>query len=276
MPNSTSNPGAPSGVRRYPAPMAIRRGPLCDRCGSPGVVEVDDTHTRCPECSAVRTFTRMTIGDTEVTRAQRAASRDALRSIDARTRRAFGGASFFPYALDHRWRGLRRFGGHGGAEGHVTSLTLAFGDEPWDEDAVDVRVQTDLLGPGDRAPVADLRMAAWLLTQAQVEEIWRLTGVLRDDVRRAAFPLAGDRADANQPGDPTAPWDRVTIPVDGGGVEFAVLAADGTWVAQAVVDPLLVGITSHGWPVDAVGLRAETSFDVYAEGLAETRRRRRP
>ena len=252
--------------------MAVRRGSLCHHCGSPEVEEVDESHLRCPECGQSSAFTRLTVtADANPSPAERAAAEDHLRSGAAIMRRAFGGATFFPYGLDERWSGLRRFAGHGGSGETARSLTLAFGDAPWDEQSTEVRVETELL---ERDVSADTylaaRMSAFRLARQQVEHLWRHTGVLRDEIRRAAFPLDGDLGR-----DPTADWDRAAIAVDGAVVEFAVLSEAEHWVAQAIIEPLLVGISSFGWPIDAVGLRSETTFEIYAEGFAQLRQRHR-
>jgi hypothetical protein len=202
--------------------------------------------------------------------AQRAAAEDRLRSFAASTERAFAGASFFPYGLDDQWRGLRRFGGHGGSPDQASSLTLAFGDDPSGEQSAEVRIETELPRRSYGDAILAARDLAFRLTRQQVEHLWHRTGVLRDDVRRAAFPVDGDRRH-----DPTMAWDRATIPVDGAPVVFRVLGSDERWVAQAIIDPLVVGISSYRWPITSVGLRSETAFEVYAAGTAELHRRRR-
>jgi hypothetical protein len=108
-----------------------------------------------------------------------------------------------------------------------------------------------------------------LIARQQIEHLWLHTGALRDDIRRAAFPLDRDRAP-----DATRGWDRTTIVVDHEPTEFAYLASGEHWVAQAIIEPLVVGLTAFLWPVEAVGLRAETTFDQYVDGRKELRRRR--
>jgi hypothetical protein len=236
--------------------MPASRPPLCHRCGSPHVHEVDDHTRRCPECGAESRVTHLVAtSDPSRDRQQHEAARDRYRSIDREAALAFVGATFFPFALDERWTGLRRIGGHGGSKESVTSLVLAFGDAPWDDDAADVRVRTDLQG------------GAFVLARQQIDHLWRCTGVLDDRVRRAAFPVDG-RRDA----DPTVPWDHVEVTVDGGAVEFAVLRHGRHWVAQATVGDVVIGIESRGWAVGNTGLRAETAFDRYVEGNETLRR----
>jgi hypothetical protein len=251
--------------------MVDWRGSLCHRCGSPDIAQVDESHHRCTECGEESRFTHVTaVVNDSPSPAQRAAAEDRLRSFAASTERAFAGASFFPYGLDDRWTGLRRFGGHGGSHDHASHLTLAFGDDPSDAQAAEVRVETELPRRHYGETTLAARDSAFRLARHQVEHLWRHTGVLRDDVRRAAFPVDGDRRH-----DPTVAWDRAAIPVDGAAVEFRVLSSAEHWVAQAIIDPLVVGISSYRWPIEAVGLRSETTFEVYAEGLAELQRRRR-
>jgi hypothetical protein len=226
---------------------------------------------RCAECGHGSTFTRLTaVAHGTPSAAQRAALEDRRRQQDAQTTTLFDEANFAPYALDGRSARLRWFGGHGASNGIVTSLSLAFGDSPFDEQTPEVRVTTQLPErPGEVERSIAARMASFMLARQQVEHLWQHTGVLRDEIRRAVFPLHSARSD-----DPTRIWDHCVIAVDGENVEFAFLSEQRHWVAQAIVGPLLVGITSREWPIDAVGLRSETTFDAYAEGSAQVRRTR--
>lgn len=128
----------------------------------------------------------------------------------------FTDATFVPYGLDERWSGLRWFGGSGSSGSAVTNLVLAFGDAPWDPNEPEVRIETrraDLQSLGD--PTVEAQIVAGQMAREQVGHLWRETGVLRDDVRRAAFPIDGVR------GDPTVGWDHATLSVDGETVSFS-------------------------------------------------------
>jgi hypothetical protein len=73
--------------------------------------------------------------------------------------------------------------------------------------------------------------------------------------------------------DPTSAWDRVSIAVDSEQVEFAVLREGAHWVAQTIIEHMVVGIEARNWPLDMTGLRIESTFDGYMEGGRELRRR---
>jgi hypothetical protein len=253
-------------LRRYPD--RVQRGFLCHSCGCSEFEQIDDSHFRCVECGHGGTSTRLTaVADPNPSPAKLAAAEEQMRWHDRKTAAAFGGAPFFPYALDDRWTGLRSFAGYGKSGDTVTTLSLAFGDSPLDDDAAAVRVRTEL---PDRRGAIDGRMAAFVLARQQVQHLWRQTGVLRPDIRRAIFPLDGDRRH-----DPTGLWDRAVITADGESIEFAILREHEHWVAQATIEPLVVGIESRHWPIEAVGLHAETRFDAYAAGAAQLRRKYR-
>jgi hypothetical protein len=201
--------------------------------------------------------------DADPTPPQRAAAEERWRSLDAQVRAAFGRAAFLPYALDDRWTGARRFGGWGGSNGTVTSLTLTFANEPRDLQAPEVRVTTELPSRhGGIDPLIASRMSAFMLALQQIQYLWQQTGVLRDDVRRAAFPRDGVSRD-----DPTVVWDHVPITVESEGVEFAVLSESDHWVAQATIESLVVAIQSRHWALDSVGLRSESNVDAYTDRL---------
>jgi hypothetical protein len=150
----------------------------------------------------------------------------------------------------------------------VTHLVLAFGDAPWDMDQPEVRIETrraDLQSFGDST--VEVRVVAGQMAREQVGHLWRETGVLRDDVRRAAFAIDGVR------GDPTIGWDHASLNVDGETVSFSVLVEGEHWVALAIVGEVVVGVQSRRWPVSETGLRAVGEFDPYVTGAREIRRR---
>jgi hypothetical protein len=192
-----------------------------------------------------------------------------MRTLDAQTAAAFRDAPFRPYALDDRWLGLRWFGGHGRSGERITSLSLAFGEDPRDLTLPEVRVETRVGrvdGRGD--PISAVRMDAYMLAMAQVDHLWRQTGVLRDDVRRSVFP--GDGA---QTSDPTSAWEHALLSVDGDRVEFKVLNEGEHWVGQAIISGSVVGIQSRHWALETTGLVTERAFDAYERGARELRER---
>jgi hypothetical protein len=198
----------------------------------------------------------------------RAQAEDRMRAHDAQTEAAFRGASFRPYALDTQWQGLRRFGGYGGSGDRITGLSLAFGDDPRDLDSPELRIETRVRNVAGDDAALGAKMDAFMLARQQVDHLWRQTGVLRDEIRRSAFPRDGARTE-----DPTLAWDRRRVPVDGDQVEFAVLHEGVHWVAQAIIEGTVVGIESRHWALETTGLRVETDFDPYARGAKEVRRR---
>jgi len=243
---------------------------LCHVCGSTEFEQVDTTHIRCDECGHGATVSRLTaVANPNPSPEVRAQAEDRMRAHDSQTEAAFRGASFPPYALDAQWQGLRRFGGYGGSGDRITSLSLAFGDDPRDLGSPEVRIETRV---HTVAWVDDLtlgaRMEAFVLARQQVDHLWRQTGVLREEIRRSAFPRDGARTE-----DPTLAWDRRLLPVDRDEVEFAVLHEGVHWVAQAIIQGTVVGIESRNWALETTGLRVETDFDPYARGAKELRRR---
>jgi len=257
----------PVPARLTPVPEPEPR-PLCHVCGSIEFDRVDESHVRCRECGHRATFSRITmVANAHVSPQQRAQTEELMRLRDAEMLAAFRAASFRPYGLDARWSGLRWFGGRGESGGRIEHLGLAYGEDPSDRELPEVRIETRVGKAGDTDPARDVHLDAWLFARRQVELLWRETGVLRDDVRAATFPR--DRGLS----DPTLPWERHAIAVDGDQVEFAVLREGGFWVAQAIVGAALVAIQSRHWPVDTTGLRTEADFDRYADGTREMRRR---
>jgi hypothetical protein len=191
-----------------------------------------------------------------------------MRDLDTQAA-AFAGSPFRPYALDGRWSGLRWFGGHGGSGDRTTRLTLAFGENVRDLTLPEIRVETRLRSfDAINDPIVSVKMDALLLARSQVDHIWRQTGVLRDDIRRTAFPQ--DEAGTD---DPTRNWARTLLTVNADEVEFAVLSEGPHWVAQAIIGSTVVGIQSRNWAVETTGLVAETEFDRYQYGAQELRRR---
>ena len=96
--------------------------------------------------------------------------------------------------------------------------------------------------------------------------LWRETGVMRDDVRAAAFALDAGTAFSV---DPVGPWDRVTLPVDGVAIVFRRLAEGEHWVALGELDGLFIVITARHWPMLETVLVAIDDFAPYYEGSAE-------
>jgi hypothetical protein len=92
------------------------------------------------------------------------------------------------------------------------------------------------------------------MAREQVGHLWRETGVLRDDVHRAAFLVDGVRSD------PTVCWEHATLSVDGELMRFSVLAEGECWVAQTVVGDVVVGIQSRRWPLSETGIRKVDDF----------------
>jgi hypothetical protein len=246
---------------------------LCHVCGSTTFEQLDESHIRCVECGHGATFTRLVaVANPSPSPTDIARGEELFRDIDARTLGAFTRATFLPFALDHRWRGLRRFDGHGGNGDRTTSLTLAFGEDVRDLKQPEIHVETrvpafDLIGD----PTSAATMDAFMLARTQVDHLWRQTGVLRDDVRRSVFPRDGVEAD-----DPTALWERASLTVDHDLVDFAVLSEGEHWVAQAIVGNSVVGIQARNWTPETTGLVTEKNFDPYREGAKEMRRRMTP
>ena len=246
---------------------------LCHVCGSTTFEQVDESHVRCVECGHGATVTRLvTVANPNPSPADLAQAEEHFRDIDAGTFGAFTRAPFRPFALDDRWVGLRRFGGHGGTGDRTTGLTLAFGEDVRDLTLPEIQVETRVRGfDSIHDPTIAAKMDAFMLARTQVDHLWRQTGVLRDDVRRSVFPRDGTRSD-----DATGNWERVSLAVDDDLVEFAVLGEGTHWVAQAIVGERVVGIQARNWKLDTTGLVTETDFTLYREGAKEMRRRMTP
>lgn len=246
---------------------------LCHACGSTMFEQVDESHVRCRECGQVATFTRLVaVANPNPSPADLARAEERFRGIDDRTVATFTRAPFRPFALDHRWSGLRWFGGHGGSGERTTSLGLGFCDHVRDLSLPEIRVETRFRGiDAVDDPSIGAKMDAFTLARTQVGHLWRQTGIMRDDVRRKVFPRDGDRAE-----DPTSIWEHTSLPVDDAAVEFAVLSEGAHWVAQAIIGEKVVGIHARNWALDTTGLVTETDFAPYLEGAKEIRRRMMP
>lgn len=239
-----------------------RRGRLCPVCGSPRDPEiVAPGQGRCIECGHGFSFSTTTLSFPPRTSA---ADRKLMAAEDRghmrKTREAFDFASFEPHALDERWTGLRWIGGWGGSD-ETSRLELGHGENPF-EPGEQIRVGTH--GAADD----NARAMAWAhLAQECVNAVWSSTGVLDDEMRRAAFPLAFTGRD------PTEPWDGAEIEVDGIAVPFRVLAAGDAWYAQAHHGDVVLSITAGRWPITQTGLVSVFDVSEYVAGSEEMRRR---
>ena len=232
---------------------------LCSRCGSSEWEELSETETRCAECGHGARRSRL-VATSDATRPVDWAAVDARHAARVTSaRRAFERAPFSCHALDDHWRGLRWFGGHGTSNGAVSHLATAHGDEPWNEQATHVRVDTTPDRGYTRFEVVRHLVNAW----------WHQTGTLPDPVRRAAFPVD------ESAGDPTAPWDDLTLAVDGRPTAFRALGSDEYWVAIASVGAFVLSVEARSWPSSETGLVTITDLEPYERGAIEVHRRRR-
>ncbi|MGH9031874.1 MAG: hypothetical protein ACRDZV_07060 [Acidimicrobiia bacterium] len=178
----------------------------------------------------------------------------------------FTSATFCPYGLDDQWTGLRSFGGWGASNDEVTQLTLAHGDAPWDSTSPNVRVETQIPGhigtDGTRMPITGERA---FLAQQLLNSLWRQTGQLPTEARRAAYPTESGSSD------PTGPWERLELDVDGAPVLFRTLGIGSFWLALAQHRDMLIGIESQSWPQATTGLVTVRDFRPYTEGSREIR-----
>jgi hypothetical protein len=181
----------------------------------------------------------------------------------------FREASFKPFGLDDHWTGVRSIGGSGTSDEVIRSLTLTHGD-PYDESSALVRVTT--VSPrhvhGDPPPGRAIERS--FLVRQLVGFIWRATGVIDPDVRAAAFDPG------RTPPDPTAPWEPVTIPMDGDPTDGHLLEQDDAWVGLTERDGVLVAIEAQRWPRSGLGLRTvdPDALPEYVQGSAVIRKRR--
>lgn len=100
----------------------------------------------------------------------------ALVEVRKRMHDAFADASFSPCGLDARWAGTRWFGGSGRADGVVTSLELAHGEDPWDEESMQVRVEVRLPRRVFEDDAANVEIERADLAREQVSRFWMTTG----------------------------------------------------------------------------------------------------
>jgi hypothetical protein len=240
---------------------------MCHRCGGTEREEIDDSHARCAECGEELSFSRLVLmsdDDTARTPQEQAQLDRLVAEMRRRPDERFEARPFPVYGLDDRWTGLRFIGGSGSSDGETTLLGLAHGD-PVDPDAPHVRVDTSRPQRIGRTTRREPRLDRMFLAKNLAGHLWRETGVLRDDVRAAAFAL-----DEGSPFsvDPVGPWDRVTLPVDGVAVVFRVLVEGDHWVAVGEVDGRFVAITARHWPTIETVLVAIEDFAPYYEGSA--------
>lgn len=184
---------------------------------------------------------------------------------------AFRQASFEPFGLDGQWTGPRSLGGWGGSNDLLCSLTLTHGD-PYELEEPLVRVRTCIAREVHADPAEGLRAERWRLARDLIGYLWRSTGTVDADARSAAF-IPGDAT-----GDPTARWDRITMPVDGSPTEVHVLVVEPAWVGVVDAGQRIGAIEALRWPADRTGLRSASSgdIDIYERGSGELRQRRFP
>jgi hypothetical protein len=197
-----------------------------------------------------------------VARRERKAERDA-----ADVRRLFETAPFPAHGLDERWPGLRWFGGHGSSNGGLDHVGLAHGDAWWDPAAPQVRVDTYSARVSDN-PGLDRSGNRWTVPLQLVHALWRRTGVLDREVRRAAFPLGERRVE------PTEPWRRTDLAVNRTLVPARFLSIGDVWVAMADLGDILVAIEGERWPLEETGLVTFADLAPYEQGAVEITRRR--
>jgi hypothetical protein len=174
----------------------------------------------------------------------------------------FERAAFPGYGLDDRWPGTRWFGGSGSSGDEIDRLELAHGENPWDEEDAQVRVEKIRPRKVLDDQTQNIAVELDIFTRQQVNLFWMSTGTLPEEVRRAAFEPG------QMPRDPTAPWVDARIPVDGAAEPFRVLACDDYWIAQACHNGMLVGIEARAWPLDQTGLVTIDDLSPYHVGSA--------
>ena len=177
-----------------------------------------------------------------------------------------------PFALDHRWSGLRRLSGHGGSRDRTTGLTLAFGEDGHATcNQPEMQVETTVprlrsgrrFGHGGKDGRVHVGAGSRWTTSGDKPACY---GTTFD----SAVLSVGRRTDR---GSNRRTGNACSLAVDGDPVEFAVLTEREHWVAHAIVDETVVGIQARNWKVDTTGLVTETNFAVYLEGSKEMRRR---
>jgi hypothetical protein len=233
-------------------------GFLCSRCGSPKHEIVGEGEMRCSECglgssfSSIASFRRTPTPDdrADLERWQRMQRQHAFAEI-AR-------APFRAHGLDTRWNGLRWLGGWGTSSGLVTNIQLAHSNSVGDAAATQIRVDTRAANSQ-----VELDVAWYAMAQHHVGELWRRTGGLSENLRRAAFPTTPPV------GDPTAPWQEVVLPLDAEAVAFRMLASGDFWVAQARLRDAVVGIEAVRWPLEQTGIVSIQDLTDYEVGSRE-------
>src|SRR5207248_8110701 len=103
------------------------------------------------------------------TATQEAAARP---DIARRMQRGFADASFSPYGLDDRWQGTRWLGGTGSSGNEITRLELVHGENPWDEEATQIRVQALMPPKVSQDDATNTAIALDSLTRQQVTALW--------------------------------------------------------------------------------------------------------
>lgn len=239
---------------------------MCHRCGGTAREEIDASHARCAECGQEFSFARLVAiaGDQPERTPEEQAQLDRLLNMHEHRDRMFETRPFPVYGLDDRWTGLRFIGGSGSSNGETSHLGLAYGD-PVDPDAAHLRVDTrrpPRIGGTNRH---DPHLDRMFLAKNLAGHLWRETGVMRDDVRAAAFAL-----DEGSPFsvDPVGPWDPMSFPVDGALITFKRLAQAEHWVALGELDGLFIAVTARNWLAEETALITVDDFAPYFEGSA--------
>src|SRR6266536_4504246 len=160
--------------------MSERRAALCPRCGASTYDRIDDHRSRCSECGLGRTSQPLILGGTRSATSPVTATQEPapMPDIAGHMQRAFVDASFSPYGLDDRWQDTRWLGGTGSSDNEITRLELAHGENPWDDEATQVRVQTlfpRTVSPDDATNIA---IEFDSLTRQQLNRFWMATGTL--------------------------------------------------------------------------------------------------
>jgi hypothetical protein len=159
--------------------MRVEREPRCPRCGSATYQRVSETESMCSECGLGRTSVPLQVelhAQSEPGATSPEDEPHALVDVRKRMHDAFADASFSPCGLDARWAGTRWFGGSGRADGVVTSLELAHGEDPWGEESMQVRVEVRLPRRVFEDDAANVEIERADLAREQVSRFWMTTG----------------------------------------------------------------------------------------------------
>src|SRR5215211_4430150 len=138
-PNSPSGDASPGRTLML---VTGRRSSLCPRCGGVTYEQIDERHSRCADCGLRRTSQPLVLrpeNDRASTENRRPDTR--LVELAERMRGNFEKAGFPGYGLDDRWLGTRWFGGSGGSGNRIDRLELAHGENPWDPEDAQIRVE---------------------------------------------------------------------------------------------------------------------------------------